>query len=285
MPSINTSKNRNRDAFTFANINLLGKCNVKCFFCLGEDIRDLLCQHNQLHTHFKQWQNFPAFLERLHKEGVTKVYVTGQNTDSLLYDYLDELVDHLHAGGFQVGLRTNGYEAPNKLPIINKCELSTGISIHSLLPVTNKMIMGRSDMPDWNTIIPAIERPRVSIVLNRCNKYEFWALLRFMAQFPNIRYIQVRRVSTDTRIEELTPDMIAYEEVYTQVRDIFLPRMKLWGDADVFPIYGKDVVFWRTIKTSVNSLNYFTDGTISDEYFVVEGYLKNYDKGEMKSCG
>lgn len=35
---------------------------------------------------------------------------------------------------------------------------------------------------------------------------------------------------------------------------------------------------WRTVETSVNSINYFTDGTISDEYFIVEGYLKENDE-------
>ena len=275
MPSINTAKNRQRDKPSFANINLLGKCNVRCFFCLGEDIHELLCKHNQLGVHFSEWKNFEDFLALCRLRGITKIYVTGQNTDSLLYVHLGELVDYLHGQGLQVGLRTNGYEAPNRLDIINRCELSTGLSIHSLRPVTNKMIMGRADIPDWKAIIPAIQRPRVSIVLNRCNKYEFWGLLRYLAEFPNIRYVQVRRVSTDTRVEELTPDMIAYEEVYTHVRDIFVPKAKLWGDADVFDIYGKDVVFWRTIKTTVNSVNFFTDGTVSDEYFIVEGYLKN----------
>ena len=135
--------------------------------------------------------------------------------------------------------------------------------------------MGRRDRPDWETILPATEHPRVSIVLNRCNRFEFWELLRYLRKFTNVRYIQVRRVSTDTRVEELTPDMIAYEEVYTQVRQIFPIKATLWGDADVFDIYGMDVVFWRTVKTSVNSFNYFTDGTCSQEYFVVEGYLKN----------
>jgi len=28
----NTTKNRNRDPYSFANINLLGRCNVDCFF-------------------------------------------------------------------------------------------------------------------------------------------------------------------------------------------------------------------------------------------------------------
>lgn len=35
-------KNRKRDKYTFANINLLGKCNADCYFCLGKDIPELL---------------------------------------------------------------------------------------------------------------------------------------------------------------------------------------------------------------------------------------------------
>jgi hypothetical protein len=34
---------------------------------------------------------------------------------------------------------------------------------------------------------------------------------------------------------------------------------------------------WRTVGTSVNSLNYFTDGTLSGEYFVIEGYSKQHN--------
>ena len=150
------------------------------------------------------------------------------------------------------------------------------ISIHSLSPVTNKMIMGRSDIPDWEEVIPKLERPRVSIVLNRCNQHEFFALLRYLSRFKNIRYVQVRRVSTDTRLELLAPDMAAYEREYTRVRQIFPLSRRLWEDAEEYEIYGMPVVFWRTTRTSVNSMNYFTDGTISDSYFVVEGYLNNY---------
>ena len=274
MPVVNLTKNRERDAFSFANINLLGKCNVQCFFCLGLDIADQLAPFNQLGLHFSKWKNFPAFLEKCKTNGISKIYITGQNTDSLLYKYLDALIDHLHQNSFQVGLRTNGYLAMERMDAINKCELSAGYSIHTLNPVTCKMIMGRSDIPCWPAIIPRTERPRVSIVLNRCNRWEFFSLLRFVAQFGNVRYIQVRRVSTDTRVDLLMPDMVAYEEIYTQVRDIFPMKKKFAADAEVYDIYGKDVVFWRTVKTSVNSMNYFTDGTVSDMYFVVEGYRK-----------
>lgn len=278
MPTINTAKNRDRESFSFANINLLGKCNVDCFFCLGKDIEEELCGNNQVVEHFSEWKNFYRFLEVCWENRVYKLYITGQNTDGLMYGYLEELVDYLHESGFQVGIRTNGYLALQKMDIINNCELSTGYSIHTLSPITNKMIMGRSDLPDWEEIIPATQRPRISVVLNRCNKCEFFPLMRYFTKFPNIRYIQIRRVSTDTRIEELTPDMIAYEEIYTQVKDIFPLKERLWQDAEVYDIYGQDVVFWRTVKTSVNSINYFTSGVISDEYFIVEGYLKHRRK-------
>lgn len=297
MLEVNNAKNRQRDPYSFANINLLGRCNVNCFFCLGKDIEKELKDHDQVKTHFNEWRNFAEFLARCKNFGIKKIYITGQNTDSLLYYYLSQLIDYLHDQGFKVGLRTNGYLAAENLATINRCELSTGYSIHSLNPITTRMILGRSDMPDWEQIIPKTERPRVSIVLNRCNEYEFWDILKFISKFRHsrlngngipeefgVRYVQVRRVSTDTRLSLLAADMAAYERIYTQVRSVFGAPDALFvdghklADAEEYEIYGLPVVFWRTVKTSVNSINYFTDGTISEEYFVVEGYLKNMDK-------
>lgn len=57
-------KNRNREKYTFANINLLGRCNANCYFCLGKDIEDVLLPHNQLETLFPSWKNFEYFLNR-----------------------------------------------------------------------------------------------------------------------------------------------------------------------------------------------------------------------------
>jgi molybdenum cofactor biosynthesis enzyme MoaA len=200
-----------------------------------------------------------------------------------MYRHLSGLVGYLHSLGFGVGLRTNGYLAQKRMETINRCDLSVGYSIHSLEPVTNRMIMGRSDIPDWRSIIPATARPRVSIVLNRCNEHEFWDLLKFTAKFPNIRYVQVRRPSTDMRVGLLAADVAAYERVYTAASSIFGPPEKRFvKDAEAYTIYGQEVVFWRTVKTSVNSLNYFTDGTCSDAYFVVEGYLANAGRNPEK---
>lgn len=46
-------KNRNRQSPVFANINLQGPCNYKCYFCLGNDIC-LSDKLNYLNVNFKK---------------------------------------------------------------------------------------------------------------------------------------------------------------------------------------------------------------------------------------
>ena len=275
------TKNRSRSEYTFANINLLGKCNANCYFCLGKDIPDLLNKHNQIHTHFSEWKNFDIFLKKCEETGIKKLYLTGQNTDALLYDYFDELVDYVQGRGFTLGIRTNGYLIEDKLDTIRKLKDEVGLSIHTLNPETNKKIMGREDILDWDRLIPLIKSSsnsvRVAIVINRYNCAEVEEIIEYLSKFPEIQYIQARRISTDTREEILIDDVEIYEQVYKRV-------IEKYGCYDIFygaqrvEMFGKEVCWWRTVETSSNSLNYFTDGTVSDNYFVVEGYLNNYMK-------
>lgn len=72
----------------------------------------------------------------------------------------------------------------------------------------------------------------------------------------------------------LQEDIDLYEEFYQKIEATY-PRMEDFYCAQRFEIFGKEVNFWRTVETTCNSFNYFTDGTISQEYFIVEGYLKN----------
>lgn len=281
-------KNRNREAYSFANINLLGKCNAKCFFCLGEDIPELLTLHNQVNIHFSQWNNFTAFLDKCRFEGIQNIYITGQNTDSLLYRHLEELIDHLQALGFKVGIRTNGYlfeKNPDLIRVANKCKASVGMSIHSLDPETNYKIMGRKHIPDWKNIIPQLKQVRVAIVVNRYNWKEFFSIVSTIAYYNilgkgNIKYVQARRISTDTRYDQFKEDIDIYENFLDNTIAKNFPRVGVFYTADVYKIAGMEVSFWRTVQTSVNSVNYFTDGTISGDYFVVEGYVKNLKKSE-----
>jgi len=271
-------KQRNREKYTFANINLLGKCNANCYFCLGKDIDEILSLQNQTQVHFSEWKNFERFLKVCKENNIKKLYITGQNTDSLVNKYFEELVEYLKNEGFLVGIRTNGYLAEQKLDLINKCNDEIGYSIHSLDPETNYKIMGHRDFPNWEYIIPNTKPVnRVAIVVNRYNINEFFDLVKYISKFDNVSYIQARRISTDTRYEEMEEDIKLYEELYNKVKREY-PKLRDFYSAEIFEIYGKEVCFWRTVQTTVNSINYFSDGTLSEEYFVVEGYLKNMNK-------
>jgi MoaA/NifB/PqqE/SkfB family radical SAM enzyme len=266
-------KNMRREAPVFANINLLGRCNVDCYFCLGKDIETEFKKQNQLAVHFSKWANFEHYLLKCEQAGIQRIYVTGQNTDSLMYRYLGELVEHVQSRGFDVGLRTNGYLAHKNMEVINQCRRNVGYSIHSLDPETNWKIMHRRDLPDWECIIPATRNTRVSVVLNRYNEHEFMDLLKYISRFENVAYIQARRICTDTREAFLIEDVMVYERVFEAVKREY-PLVGYFYGAEIFSMFGKEVCFWRTVKTTIESFNYYTDGTINDEYFVIEGYMR-----------
>ena len=277
------NKNRNRDEYMFANINLLGKCNANCYFCLGKDIPNLLNIHNQLHVHFSEWKNFEKFLKDCENRGIKKLYLTGQNTDALLYEYFDELIDYIQDRGFELGIRTNGYLIEKHLREIRKLKGGVGLSIHSLDSETNNKIMGRPDILDWERLIPAIKSDtnhiRVAVVINRYNKDQIMDIIKYLSKFDEIDYIQARRISTDTREDTLLEDVEIYENLYREVEKKF-GIYDTFYNAQRIRMFGKEVCWWRTVETTANSINYFTDGTISGNYFVVEGYLNNYKCSE-----
>lgn len=277
MVTTKINKNRKREKFSFANINLLGTCNANCYFCLGKDIAKELKGKNQLDTHFSEWKNFDKFIEMCKQEGIRKLYLTGQTADGLQYRYLREIIDYLQENDFVVGVRTNGRLALQKMECINAMKDEIAYSIHTLNPEVNEKIMGFRTIPDWDKIIPLSgDNVRISIVLCRYNIDEFDELIRYISKFDNVRYIQIRRISTDTRFDLLKEDIELYEQFYQKFANEHTEdRISDFYLAQRYMLYGKELNFWRTVETSVNSLNYFTDGTCSDEYFIVEGYLKN----------
>ena len=268
------AKNREGEAPSFANINLLGKCNIRCYFCLGRDIEAELAGQNQLWTHYLDWSRFEEFLERCQDSGIRKLYITGQNTDSLLYGYLSELIDHLHRRGFGVGLRTNGHLALKRMHVINQCDLSAGYSIHTLKPHVSMTMMDTRTIPAGkrSSTRPNGRGSRLSSHDSTTRKS-----LTLSTSAPASSTCGTSKCvgsRTDRRQAVLADDAVAYENLYAYVKHRYPVEETLWGNADVFRISGVPVCFWRTVKTSIGSFNYFTDGTISDEYFVVEGYLK-----------
>lgn len=273
-------KNRNRSKHSFANINLLGKCNFDCRWCLGKDLPELE-QYDNLNQHFGEWPNFTKFVRAVQKNNVKQIYITGQNTDSLRYKYLKELIGLLQEEeGFFVGLRSNGLLAEKKMDIVNMATtcFADAVSFTVLTRDKNvhKSIVGHKRIPNWDRIIPAVKVPlRVSIVIDRYNFIEFFDLVKYLSKFRNIKYIQVRKISTDTRQKEFKYDQHIYEALHDFIVKTKFEKINEYESAVSYKIHGMECSFWRTVNTTVNSLNYFTNGVVSDQYFIIEGYLNN----------
>lgn len=270
-----TEKNVTREQkYSFANINLIGKCNADCYFCLGKDIDEELSKQNQMGIHFSQWENLDLYLDQCEAYGVQKIYLTGENTDPLIYKYVGELIDYVQGCGFHVGIRNNGYLALRQMVHINRCKDEIGYSVNAISPEANLKLMGRSDIPNWKKIIPATKNPRTSIIVSRYNQHEFFDIVQFLSQFENIRYIQARCIVSETRNDEMIEDQEAFEALHEEVKSRFA-LVETFHGASIYNIFGMKVSFWKNWNTNINALNYFSDGTISESYFIISGYLEN----------
>ena len=83
----------------------MGKCNLKCFFCIGNELKNIseqvgknITKISQLNVPFKEWKNFNRFLKDTKDIGIEKLYLTGMNTDPALYKYLPELIKFKRTG-------------------------------------------------------------------------------------------------------------------------------------------------------------------------------------------
>ena len=163
--------------------------------------------------------------------------------------------------GFEVGIRTNGVLALENLEAINKINDKVSISIHTLNENTLEKITGVKLNIDWDKIINSIKVPlRIALVVNRYNKDEVLDTIKYLSKFKNISYIQLRCIATEN-----------YYENFKYKKSFYTSK--------IYEIYGKEVSLWRTISTTINSFNYFTNGIISDDYFIVEGYNKGKKEG------
>ncbi len=72
---------------------------------------NILPKTNCLDKHYNVWENLDKFLNECKSAKITNIYITGQNTDALLYKYLSDLIDYIKKREFNVGIRTNGYLA------------------------------------------------------------------------------------------------------------------------------------------------------------------------------
>lgn len=252
----------------YGEILFVGQCNFKCFYCLGYEMhKSTKC--NTLNTHFQEWPNFSKWLYKLQRHNVKTIYLSSTNSEPMLYTYLSELIDFLQELGFNIGIRTN---ASHDLLVCNKCKEEISLSLQSLNPETFEKITGVSLTFDFLNNLRQLTNPnvRVSIVVNRYNYLEIFDMLHKLKKY-NLRYVQLRQCYKYYETD-IQPDIDAFNDVVSKLKSF--PVKGNFNESIIYDVDGLPVSVWETVfkKESISSSNYWTNGVITDNNLLVEGY-------------
>jgi hypothetical protein len=236
-------------AHWFGNIHLSGPCNRSCYFCIGQHMM-ALDSLNNLDT----WPlaGFGEFVGRCQSRGVITVYLTGTNTDPLLYRHHLELVEALSDAGFKAGIRTNGVAwRPSAWSLYS----TASITVCSLSLHTSQRMMG-GPPPDLPRILLCSSGKdiKVNVVLGPENRAEIPSMLDQFARWG------VRRVNL--------------REPYGQPHqgDPLAGRLHEWHLG--MPVYdwcGMSVAYWDVHYCEVESVNLYANGRVSETYPITRG--------------
>lgn len=252
----------------YGEILFVGKCNLQCFYCLGHEMHEST-KCNTLSTHFSLWPNFGKWLVDLHMNNVKTIYLSSTNSEPLLYVHLSELIDFLQDDGFNVGIRTNG---SLDTTVCSKCKEEVSLSLQSLNYDTFEKITNVMLSFDFLENLRKIQSDnlRVSIVVNRYNYTEIFDMLDKLKDF-NLRYVQLRQCYKYYETD-IQPDIDAFRNVVEKLKSY--PVKGNFNESVIYDVNGLAVSVWETVfkKSSISSSNYWTNGVITNNNLLVEGY-------------
>jgi molybdenum cofactor biosynthesis enzyme MoaA len=176
------------ELYDFANILFAGPCNLRCPYCIGQQVAPKLRQDN---LHEFPLKNLARFVELIRRHRIREVVFTGTTTDPQLYRHEARLLSWLRAHlptGVRFSLHTNGRLALQKMEVFNLYQRVT-VSFPSFNPKTYRKLMGGDTVPDLAEIVRQATVPvKVSATLTPANAGEFDDFL------ARCRNIGIRRV-------------------------------------------------------------------------------------------
>lgn len=265
----------------YGEILFLGKCNNSCYYCLGNEMFKAKMLDN-LNLKYTELKNLDLFIGLLIKENCNTIYLSSVETDPLLYEDISALIDYLHSFNFKVGIRTNG-ECSNIYDILKKLDAEISISINSLTKHINKQICGNINIPNIEKICGELsnlnKKCRISIVVNKYNCKEIFSILDKLKSYRSIEYLQLRKRYLYTKCfdKDYLEDIFAYETIRKELPLRFVTNKSNFHESTVYSINGTfKVSFWDDVfsKESIKSINYFSDGKITENNLLVPGYEK-----------
>lgn len=256
MGCLNSNKNFSH---WFGNIHLSGPCNRSCYFCIGQHMMALDPINN-----LKTWPllGLDEFISKCNSRDVNEVYLTGTNTDALLFQHIVKLRKALPIR-IKLGFRTNGaalkdYKQllPFNMGSITICSFDNDIykqMMGSGYPVDIDNIVNMSKLADVDL--------KVNVVLGPEN-----------VGHDLINTLNICSSAGISRINLREP----YGQPY--IGDPLAKLMDKFGEVYGCPIYkvgDMEATYWDVHYTEVESVNLYANGTISEDYPITRGHDAN----------
>jgi len=240
--------------YDFANILFGGPCNLRCPYCIGQQLDPALREDNLRRFPLKNLRPFVALLRR-HR--ITELTFTGTTTDPQLYRHEARLLRWLRERlppETRIALHTNGLLALRKMATFNQYDRAC-ISFPSFRPEVYRKMTGCDRVPDLAAIVRRATIPvKVSCVLTEDNVGEVDDFLA-RCHAIGVRRLVFRRLYGDTRRWRILQN---------------LPQVGVYRRNPVYDYRGMEVTYWDFGNTTSTSLNLFSNGLISDRYLLAE---------------
>lgn len=261
--------NSNRGfAHVFGNVHLSGPCNRSCYFCIGQHMMEL-DPLNVLDT----WPlpGLELFTAACRQRAVRDVFVTGTNTDPLLYRHATRLSATIRATipGARVGIRTNA-AALRSVDQLLPYEMGS-VTVCSLKPEIYRAMMGSGEPPDIARVVEMCdearwhEPPKVNIVLGPENRLDIVSTIGGCAD-AGVRRFNLREPYGQPRVG----NPLAYWE-RCRIEDVL--------GMPTYRFNSVTVTYWDVHFCEVESVNLYASGRVSEDYPITRGHS---DNGEVR---
>jgi MoaA/NifB/PqqE/SkfB family radical SAM enzyme len=240
--------------YDFANILFAGPCNARCPFCIGRQIDPRLSVNN---LHEFPPRHLDRFIDRIMEHEIKQIVFTGTTTDPQLYQHEARLLDDLRRqlpGDTQYSIHTNGRLALKKLDTFNLYDRAC-LSFPSFNPITYFTMMGVRGVPDLAQIVDRAQIPvKVSCLINEHNRPELPEFLD-RCQALGIQRLVIRQVYGDLHALPIVAG---------------LSWRGWYAGNSVYDYRGMEVTYWNFDHCDCQSINLFSEGTISAEYLLTK---------------
>jgi MoaA/NifB/PqqE/SkfB family radical SAM enzyme len=240
-------------AYGFANILLAGACNLRCPYCIG----------NELPRRASNLDDFPLrglarFVARLRSERIRQISLTGTDTEPLLYRHPQALVAYLRreVPGALLSLHTNGMLATAKVQVVHLFD-RVCVSVPSFSAETFARMTGSRLTLDLAALTRVVNIPlKISTTVTDDNVDEVEEIIQRCAAL-GVKRMALRRLFSPS---SAPPKRLPILETHTSVRR--------FGGNPVYRLYGVEVTVWDFDTGDLRCLNLFADGTVSDDYLL-----------------